>query len=526
MHFLLDQFESTVRARRESPAACDQSLATTFESFRALACGVSNGLLSAIHARLQDEPALGASTGAGPSAAPAWSQLGQSLGNDAELPVGILLPTSAAAAVSIFACWYAGLTPVPLNFMLPPEELKRIVLDAGIRLIVTIERFAPLAEAVGATPLILSGKTTLVPGARDAPAADKDQTAVILYTSGTSGDPKGVCLSFDNLVSNAGACIEHAGITPDQAFLSVLPQFHSFGFTAMTVTPLLLGATVHYLPRFSPATILDALHEKQISVFMGVASMYGVLLGVSSAEPEMFRSLRLAVSGGEPLPDAVAEGFERRFGVRIMQGYGLTETSPVVSLNTPRHYRPGSVGRALPGVRVWATDPVGGELPAGQEGELLIAGHCVMKGYYGKPDATAAAMCAGALRTGDIGKVDADGFIYITGRAKEMMIVAGENVFPGEIERVLATHPAVSEAAVIGVRSERHGERPIAFVTLREGATTDAAALQAHCRERLAGYKVPREVYVVTDFPRAATGKIMKRLLRPPDQAPSRFGHA
>ncbi|TWT43708.1 Long-chain-fatty-acid--CoA ligase [Phycisphaerae bacterium RAS1] len=523
MHFFLDRFEATVRSRREAPAACDQSLVTTFESFRALACGVGGVLLNTIDAGSRGESEPRASASGAPSTAPLRSRLGKTIagGADGERHIGILLPTSAAAAVSIFGCWYAGLTPVPLNFMLPPDELKRIVADAGITLIVTIERFAPLAEAAGATPLVLSGKTTLIPGELAAPPADKDQTAVILYTSGTSGDPKGVCLSFDNLVSNALACIEHAGITPDQSFLSVLPQFHSFGFTAMTVTPLLLGATVHYLPRFTPAAILDTVSEKHISVFMGVASMYGVLLGMSAAEPAMFASLRLAVSGGEPLPDSIADGFEQRFGVRIMQGYGLTETSPVATLNTPAANRHGSVGRPLPGVRVWAADEAGRDRPAGQEGELIVAGHCVMKGYHNKPETTAAALLGDgsqdrALRTGDIGRVDADGYVFITGRAKEMMIVAGENVFPGEIERVLATHPAVAEAAVIGVRSERHGERPVAFVVLREAAAVDAAALQTYCRERLAGYKVPREVYFAADFPRAATGKIMKRLLRPP----------
>jgi len=474
MHPLLDRFDRIAAQSADRPAAGDQSLAL---DYRALAA-VSGGLAEQI-TRASQRP-----------------------------HVGILAPTSAACAAAIFACWRAGRVPVPLNFLLSPAEMAKIVADAELDLVVTIEHFRPLAQALRLASIEMNGRT-LIPGAVAAPARDADDLATILYTSGTSGDPKGVRLSFANLLANADACIEHARMTPDQVFLSVLPQFHSFGFTAMTVVPLVLGASVWYLPRFSPSAVVSAIAERKATIFMAVASMYAAMARLKSADPADFASLTLAISGGEPLSRAVEVAFRERFGVHIMEGYGLTETSPVVSINVPWACRPGAVGRALPGIRV-RTD---GNLGPG-EGELVIEGHCVMQGYHRKPEATGEVLRDGSFRTGDIGRIDADGFIYITGRAKEMLIIGGENVFPREIEQVLASHPAVAEAAVIGVRDDLRGELPVAFVILNEGAVADEAALRSHCREHLAGYKVPRDVRIETDLPRGPSGKILKRALK------------
>ncbi|MBU0641023.1 MAG: AMP-binding protein [Planctomycetes bacterium] len=479
MNPLLDAFETVCTERAERPATCDQSLVLDYQSFRAVAAG-----------------------------------LAEQIAGGTERPhVGILAPTSSACAVAIFATWYAGKIPVPLNFLLAPDELGRVVRDAELDFVLTIERFAPAAAAGGLETLLLT-PGTLVAGQRPAPSAAPGDTAVMLYTSGTSGVPKGVCLTFDNLVQNAQASIAQARMNADQVFLSVLPQFHSFGFTTLTVVPLLLGATVHYLPRFSPVTVMQTLAQKHVTVFIAIPSMFGALGQMKQGERAALAQLELAISGGEPLPARVADKFAERCGVAIHEGYGLTETSPVVSLNTPWARRTGSVGRPLPGVEVAAVDGHGHALPAGQDGELLVRGHGVMRGYYNNPEATAAVLRDAALWTGDIGHVDADGFIHITGRAKEMMIIGGENVFPLEIEGVLLDHPAVTEAAAIGAPDDLRGEVPVAFVILKEGASATETELRHFCRERLAGFKVPRDVHIAADLPHGPTGKILKRALK------------
>lgn len=479
MHPLLAEFEQTVANRADAPAACDQNLILDYRSLRAVACGLA-GRIAAATTRPH---------------------------------VGIMAPTSSACAAAIFACWYAGRVPVPLNFLLGPRELGTIIADAGLDLVVTIDHFAEALRPTGLRTLLLNAQT-LAPGATSAPDADPTDTAVIIYTSGTTARPKGVCLTFENLVQNAHACIQHARMTPEQVFLSVIPQFHSFGFTAMTVTPLLLGATAWFLPRFSPVAVVGTIAEKKVTVFMAVASMYGVLARMKNADPADLASLKLAISGGEPLPAPIAKAFAERFGIEIMEGYGLTESSPVAAFNVPWAHRFGSVGRPLPGIEIHAIGEDGRPRPAGQDGELVIRGHCVMKGYHNQPEATAQAIRDNALHTGDIGRIDDDGFVFITGRLKEMMIVGGENVFPFEIESVLADHPAVAEAAVIGLPDATRGEIPVAYVIPTEGADPDPAELRNHCRRRLAGYKVPREIRIAQDLPRSPTGKILKRALK------------
>ncbi len=486
MHPLLDPFESTCGRRPDRLAVSDQSLSLDYKSFRAVAAGLATRIAGA-------------------------TQLER---------VGVMAPTSSAGAAAIFAAWYAGKTPVPLNFLLPHGELAKVIADARIDTVVTIDRFAEPLEAAGVRTLRLDA-TTLAPGRIDTPSRQPGDTAVILYTSGTSGDPKGVCLSFDNVVSNAKACIEAAEMTPDQSFLSLLPQFHSFGLTVATVTPLLLGATGHYLPRFSPVAVVETIRDKRVSIFVAIASMYGALARLKKVEPDALASLTLTISGGEPLPRAVADEFRDKFGKIIYEGYGLTETSPVVSINTPKAHKPGSVGRPIPGVEFKAIDEQGGAVAAGVDGELLIRGHCVMQGYFNRPEETAETIRGGWLHTGDVGRIDQDGFIWITGRAKDMIIVGGENVIPREIEAVLETHPAVAEAAVVGQHDPVRGELPVAFVILKEpesggpeAPAADETALREHCRKSLAAYKVPRRIHVAEELPRGPTGKILKRALR------------
>ncbi len=481
MHPLLDLLEKNATDRATHPAACDQTLSLDYRGFRAVSCG-----------------------------------LGSHIAEQTSAPrVGILAPTSTACAAAVFASWYAGKVPVPLNFLLAPAELGKILADAEIDLIVAIERFAPAVAATGLKILPLTPQT-LTPASGAAPASVPDDIGAVIYTSGTWGAPKGACLTFDNLVQNARACIEAAELSPDQVFLSLLPQFHAFGLTANTIIPLLMGATVHYQPRFSPVAVVNTIAQQHVSVFITIASMFGPLAALKDARPEQLASLTHPVSGGEPLPLKIAQAFEQRYGKRIYEGYGMTEASPVVSLNTPRAYRLGSVGQALPGISVTAVDESGQTLPAGQDGELIVRGHCVMQGYLHKPEQTAATIRDGALWTGDVGHVDADGFVHITGRAKEMMIVGGENVFPFEIESVLIECPGILEAAVIGVRDDVRGEVPVAFVIPAPGATPTEADLRTFCRSRLAAYKIPRQIHITQELPRGPTGKILKRALQPP----------
>ena len=480
MHHLLDEFERVCAAYADRPAACDPALSLDYRGL----CAVARGLGAQIAAQT------------------------------AQPRVGILAPTSAACAAAVFAAWYAGRVPVPLNFMLAPPELGKIVRDAELDLIVATSHFAPAVQAAGLRRLPLDA-TTLRPGSLAVPSAGPRDCGALIYTSGTAGDPKGVCLSFDNLVQNATACVSAAELNADSVFLGVLPQFHGFGLTTTTIVPLLLGATVHYLPRFSPMAVVSAIAEQRVTVFITVASMFAALVAMKDATPAQFATLTLPVSGGEPLPSRVAEAFEQRYGVRIYEGYGMSEASPVVSLNTPRAHRAGSVGRPLPGVFVVAMDDEGQPRPTDADGELVVRGHCVMQGYLQKLDETARALRDGALWTGDIGRVDADGFVYITGRAKEMMIVGGENVFPYEIESVLGEHPSIAEAAVIAARDKLRGEVPIAFVIPAAGRPAPTEAdVRSFCRTRLAAYKIPRRIHIAAELPRGPTGKILKRALR------------
>lgn len=435
--------------------------------------------------------------------------------------VGIMLPSCCAFAGTFYGVLWAGRTPVPLNFLLQADELRAVVHDAELDVVFTIRHFAEQVETLPVKAVFLEDlplkREMVLQHLRKTPPpprVHRDDTAVLLYTSGTSGLPKGVCQTYGNLTHDVAACIEHARLTGEHRFLGVLPQFHSFGLTALLLAPVALGASVFYLPRFQPTSVIETVRERRISVAIMIASMYGALLNAKGGGREDLTSLTYAVSGGEALPDAVYERFAERFGARIVQGYGMTEASPVVSLDLPWSARPGTVGRALPGVTVTAVDDAGQPLPPDRDGELVVRGPIVMKGYYRQEAETRAVMTAdGGYRTGDLGRLDADGYLTITGRKKELIIVGGENVYPREVETALAFHPAVREAAVVGRRDPSRGEVVVAYVTLRAGETATEPELREFCRERLAGYKAPRRVIIAADLPRGPTGKILKRKL-------------
>jgi len=436
--------------------------------------------------------------------------------------VGIMLPSSCAVAGALYGVMWAGRVAVPLNFLLQPQELAGVVIDSEIDTILTIRHFAELAEQLPAHAVFLED----LPIKREMvlerirrkpppPRAHRDDTAILLYTSGTSGLPKGVCQTFGNLRHDMDASIERARLKTEQRFLGVLPLFHSFGLTTMLLVPITLRATTYYLPRFQPATVIQTIHREGLSVTMMIASMFSALLRAKSGGAKELASIEYAVSGGEALSDAVFNKFKERFGKEIIQGYGMTEASPVVSLNVPWCNRIGTVGQAIPGVEVAAFDDDARRLAAGETGELWIRGPIIMRGYFKKEADTREVLTDdGWYKTGDMGTVDAEGYISITGRKKEMIIVGGENVYPREIESVLDQHPAVAESAAIGHQDASRGEVVVAFVTLREGMETTDVALRDHCRGHLAAYKVPRRVIIAEDLPRGPTGKILKRKLR------------
>jgi long-chain acyl-CoA synthetase len=435
--------------------------------------------------------------------------------------VGLLLPATGGFALAALATWMAGRVVVPLNFLLKRDELEYVVRDSEIDTIYSVK---PMLDFMGYRPEgatirqleEVNFKRMVVPGWPASP--NDDDLGVLLYTSGTSGKPKGVMLSHGNIATNVRQCADHLGIrdAKDFVFLGCLPQFHSFGMTALTVLPLTVGARVVYAPRFVPQKIVKLFREHRPTVFIGIPSMYNALLAVRDAVPADFASLKLAVSGGEPLPDAVARAFKDRYGVTIAEGYGLTETSPVTNWCRPDEFRAHSVGRPLPGVEERIVDiDSGQDLGPDRDGEVRIKGPNLMKGYFKQPEASAAALDErGFLRTGDIGRFDCDGHLYITGRLKDMLIIAGENVFPREIEEALNAHPTIKASGVVGKRDPVRGELPVAFIELHEGAAYDEADVRKHLRERLANYKSPDEIRVLAELPRNPTGKIMRRELK------------
>jgi long-chain acyl-CoA synthetase len=436
--------------------------------------------------------------------------------------VGIMLPATTAFPAALFGVLWARRVAVPLNFLLNADELCRVVKDAEIDVLFTIRHFGDLAAKLPARAVFLEDlplkREMLFATFRSFPAAptvEPADTAVILYTSGTTAEPKGAELTYRNLHSNSVDAIASLEIRRPQTMLNVLPPFHVFGLTAGVFVPAVLGATVVAIPRFSPTVFAKTVAEKRVTVLLAIPSMYAAVLKTKSATRDQFRSVKIAISGGEPLPDSVRAGFLERFGVTLAEGYGLTETSPVVAACSPKAYREKSVGQPIRNVEVRLVGDDGRDVINGVDGEILIRGPGVMKGYFRKPEDTRRVIDRdGWFRTGDIGRRDGDGFLYITGRAKEMLIIGGENVFPREIEAVLENHPAVLQAAVLGVEDETRGEAAVAFVIPHSGADVTEADLRSFARKSLAGYKVPKQVVIREDLPKGPTGKILKRRLR------------
>ena len=459
--------------------------------------------------------------------------------------VGILLPSGAAFVTAFYATLYAGKVVVPINFLLGEKETLHVVKDSGIDLVLTVDlmlKKLDAGKAVEKSGVNVLDLLALKPDLKmilaqlwPLPSSGRrdDELAALLYTSGTSGLPKGVELTHGNLQGDAEACIEHVGFNRpdnptgraghDHTFLGIVPLFHSTGLLATMVAPVALGAKMVYIARFSPVATLKALREHDASVLMGVPSMYNALARLKDVKPGDGAGLFLALSGGEPLPGRVRDHFKETFGVEMMEGYGLTETCGPVCVNHPKAHRVGSVGRIVPmtSVKIMAED--GSEQPAGGTGEITIKGPMIFRAYLHLPEQTREAKTSdGFFKTGDLGHLDADGYLFVTGRAKDMMIVGGENVYPREIEELIARMPGVAEAAVIGRPDESRGEVPVAFLIVEENVEVTADAVKAYCRENgLPNFKIPKDVTIADDLPRSPTGKVLKRELRERPAAPA-----
>lgn len=434
-------------------------------------------------------------------------------------PVAVALPTSGLFPAAAVGAWMAGRAVVPINYLLGREEVQFILDDSGAGTLITV---GPMLEHMGYRPgverVIELDKLDRrrVPEVAWPERAGEDDTAALMYTSGTSGRPKGVVMTHGNLLSNVRQACMHIRFGSHHTLLGCIPQFHSFGLTVLTLLPLIRHARVVYTARFVPAKIVRLFRQHRPTIFVGVPSMFGGLLQVKDATPEDFAGTPYMVSGGEPLPETIADRFRERFGVTIAEGFGMTECGPVTNWCRPGEHVARSVGPALPMVRVRVVDPATErELPPGREGEVRFTGPNVTRGYHNRPEENAGLFdAAGYLRSGDIGRIDGRGHLSITGRLKEMLIIAGENVFPREIEAALCRHPSVKDAGVIGVPDALRGESPVGFVELHEGAAFDADALRAHCKGLIAAFKVPGQIRRVETLPRSPTGKVLRRALR------------
>jgi len=421
--------------------------------------------------------------------------------------VGLFLPNSPAFVWSLLGALQAGKTVAVLPTLAPPPLLALMAAEAGLETVITAGELAPRLAESKAAPLLVE---QMAAGAGRPSANRAHDAAVLLYTSGTTGRPKAVALSEKNILTNADGCRVSAGFGNDEVMLAILPLFHAYGLTVTLMLPLMTGGTVVLLDRFVPRTVLQTIEQQRITVMVAVPSQYRLLVKEPTAADT--RSLWLCISGAERLSEIVAHDFEARFHQPILQGYGATEAAPVISMNAPTAHRAHTVGKPLPEVKVTLRED-GRTLPAGEIGEVSVEGPNVMLGYHNQPQATAEKIVDGVLRTGDRGFFDADGFLHVAGRADDLLKVAGEKIYPSEVENALENIDGVEEAAVVGVPDEKHGTLLRAFVQAKPGVSLTEAGLRAACREHVETNKIPRSFVVVEQMPRTPGGKVDKRAL-------------
>lgn len=436
--------------------------------------------------------------------------------------VGLLSRNSVEFVYSYMAIVSLGAVVVPINFQLTARETAFIIKDANMKHLVAMERMplevelshlgysqdvkqhllADIKQEVQNLPDVLIPDSGL----------DENHPCVIIYTSGTTGNPKGAVLTHKNLVSNAQAFAKVLPVTASDNVLCVLPMYHCFAWTCAILNALLCGASITILDAFAPKETIAAIKEYGVTVMYGVPPMYNILTRVG--QPEDLAGVKLLISGGASLPEKVARQFTDKYGKKILEGYGLSEASPVVTLNPIEKPKYCSIGKALPGLEVTVVDAKGQSLPPGMVGEIVVRGTTVMQGYFNLPDESAEALKDGWLHTGDLAYQDAEGYFFVVDRLKDLIISNGENIYPREIEELLYAYPGVVEASVIGVPDPLRGQVASAYIVLAEGHSFDKKAVREYLQSNIAAYKIPRDFIIVDALPKNQTGKILKRALR------------
>jgi len=456
--------------------------------------------------------------------------------------VGVMLPNVPEFPIAYYGVLRAGGVVVPMNVLLKRREIAFYLEDSGAKLLLAWHGFAEEAhagagdagaETIEVEPAAFADMLDALPPASGAPYAthedikrtgtdvvdtDGDDTAVILYTSGTTGKPKGAELTHHNLFRNADVSSRTTcEIGAGDIVLGALPLFHSFGQTVGMNTSLMVGACLTLVPKFDPGEALATMQRDGVTHFYGVPTMYGALLHHPERESFDTSSLRTCITGGASMPVEVLRGFEEAFGAVVLEGYGLSETSPVACSNHPdKERKAGSIGTPIEGVEMQVVDEDDNPVAQGEVGEIVIRGHNIMKGYWQRPDATDEAMRGGWFHSGDMARTDEEGYFYIVDRKKDLIIRGGYNVYPREVEEVLFEHPKIREAAVVGVPHDEWGEEIGAAVVLHEGEELPPEEVSAYVKERIAAYKYPRVVWFLDDLPKGPTGKILKREIEPP----------
>jgi long-chain acyl-CoA synthetase len=421
---------------------------------------------------------------------------------------------------ALFGIFGAGAVVVPINNFLKPDEVSYILGDCDAQVVITdatmTEGVAKLKTAGGKVrSWNVEDFASLRPVAGELPGSQrtKKDLAVIIYTSGTTGHPKGAMLSHGNLLSNVESCRQVLRAVDMDRFVVLLPMFHSFMMTVGVLLPIIVGGSLVLIKSLHPPkNILHEIIQHRATILPAIPQFFRTL--ANAAVPKDF-PLRLCISGGAPLPGEILREFNEKMPIPLIEGYGLSEASPVVSMNPIQGpWKAGSIGVPIPDVEISVQDDDGRVLGVGETGEICVRGSNVMQGYWNRAEETAKALRNDWLLTGDIGHRDADGYFYITDRKKDMLLVNGINVYPREIEEIIYQFPGVKEAAVIGIPDPRRGEQPLAFVAAAEGQQVEEKALLQFVREKLADYKVPKRVVLMPVLPRNATGKILKTALR------------
>lgn len=423
--------------------------------------------------------------------------------------LAIMMGNEPTFIFTLYAIWSIGATAIPLNPNYTSHEVDYILEQSDTRAVLISEQ-QTIENILNCTAEVILPIVDHLYPLTSIPYSMQD-VAVILYTSGTTGHPKGAMLTHENLFENAQDVAAFLGIYHDDRMITVLPVFHVFALTVAVNAPILQGATLLLQSHFSPSRIFEAANEQGATVIAGVPTMYNFLLHTDSHYEKPLGSIRLAISGGSSLPKAVIEQFEERFYLKISEGYGLSEASPVTCFNPFGQQKVGSIGRSIIHVENRIVDEYGKEVSPMMIGELIVRGKNVMKGYYKMPEETAQVLKNDWLYTGDLAYMDEEGYVFIVDRKKDLIIVGGYNVYPREVEEVLYQHEAVLEAAVVGLEDLVYGEKVCAYVTLKEEIHPER--LKVYCEGHLIEYKCPTEIRIVERLPKNSTGKVLKRQL-------------